>query len=229
MKRHQFIPVDAQIQPNLLEDGVANLVAECRRIIEDRLTKALSATSGEMLARQLWQGSIEPRNIQQAMLGVGKLQAFLADLSVELSSLAAGVFQSPVLLHMAAAQEKLSPVDAVLGEQLAWCRETHILSKVLSEACQLVWNRAVSDCAWPVRSLKPGKLFWRLACATTADEERRNLQELTRSVEGIRVNLQKRLSRAIFIQVATQVWSIYDDMFQEQTNGRFLNVETYSA
>jgi hypothetical protein len=28
------------------------------------------------------------------------------------------------------------------------------------EACHLVWNRAVSDCAWPVRRLKPGKLLW---------------------------------------------------------------------
>jgi len=75
-------------------------------------------------------------------------------------------------------------------EQLAWSRETHILNKALMEACNLVWNRAASDCAWPVGRLKPGKLLWRLAGATPADEERRCLQELTRLVEGVMVNMQ---------------------------------------
>ena len=93
----------------------------------------------------------------------------------------------------------------------------------------MVWNRAASDCAWPVRRLKPGKLLWRLAGDTPADEERRCLQELTRSVEGIRVNMQKRLFRAISLQVAAQVWLLFDSVSRESTNGNFVDPETYSA
>jgi hypothetical protein len=223
MKKQQYIPVDIEARHNLFEDGVACLVAECRRVIEDRLVKALSAVSGEVLAEQLWQGSVDPLSIQQVLLGLGKLQAFLADLSVELSGLAAGVFKRPVLLDLAGAQQRLLPdgcpagVVKVLGEQLAWSRETHILNRALMEACHLVWNRAVSDCAWPVRRLKPGKLLWSLTGVTPADEKKRCLQELTRSVEGIRVNMQKRLFREICLQVAVQVWSLYDGISQENT------------
>jgi hypothetical protein len=97
------------------------------------------------------------------------------------------------------------------------------------EACNLVWNRAASDCAWPVGRLKPGKLLWRLAGATPADEERRCLQELTRLVEGVRVNMQKRLFRAFSLQVAAQVWLLYDSVSRERTNGNFMDPETYSA
>ena len=89
------------------------------------------------------------------------------------------------------------------------------MNRALMEACHLVWNRAVSDCVWPVRRLKPGKLLWCLTGVTPADEKKRCLQELTRSVEGIRVNMQKRLFREICLQVAVQVWSLYDGISQD--------------
>ena len=232
MKKQQYIPVDVKARHDLFEDGVASLVAECRGIVQDRLVKALSAVSGGVLAEQLWQGSTDPRSIQQALLGLGKLQAFLAGLSVELSGLTAGIFKRPVLLDLDGAHQKLLPdecpadVEKVLGEQLAWSRETHILNSALMEACHLVWNRAAGDCAWPVRRLKAGKLLWRLTGVTPADEKKRCLQELTRSVEGIRISMQKRLFREICLQVATQVWSLYDGVSQEETFGDFVDPET---
>ena len=101
MKRLQSVPVDVKARHDLFEDGVASLVTECRGIIEDRLTKALAAVSGEVLAEQLWRGAIDPWDIRQALLGLVKMQGFLADLSTELSSLTAGLFQRPVLLSIA--------------------------------------------------------------------------------------------------------------------------------
>jgi hypothetical protein len=221
MKKRQYILTDNKAGHALLEDGVASLVEECRGIVRDRLAKSLSAASGEILAEQLWQGDI-----------LGKLQTFLAELSAELSGLAAGVFKHPVLLDLAGSQPNLlsggcpAGVVKVLGEQLAWSRETHAWNSVLMEACTLVWNRAVSDCAWPVRRLKPGKLLWRLTGCTPADEKERCLQELTRSVEGIKVNMQKRLFKEICFQVATQVWSLYDCVSQEKDAGDFVDPET---
>ena len=228
MKMQQYVPVDVETRHDLFEDGVAVMVAECRGIVQDRLVKLLSAVSGEILAEQLWQGDIDPRSIEQALLGFGKLQSFLEGLSVELSGLAAGVFRRPVLLDLTDAHQRLLPdsVEMVLNEQLAWSRETHILNSTLMEACQLVWNRAVNDCAWPVRRLKPGKLLWRLTGVTPADEKKRCLQELTRSVEGLRASIQKRLSRKICLQVAVQVWSLYDGMHRETTSGDFVDPET---
>jgi hypothetical protein len=232
VKKLQYILADDKARDDLFEDGVASLVTECRGIVRDRLAKAFSAVSSEILAEQLWQGSIDPRSIQQALLGLGKLHVFLAELSVELSGLAAGVFKRPVLLDLAGAQPNLLPggcpagVAKVLGEQLAWSTETHILNRALMEACSLVWNRAVSDCAWPVRRLKPGKLLWRLTGFTPADEKKRCLQELTRSVKGLGVSMQKRLFKEICFQVATQVWSLYDGVSQEKNSGDFLDPET---
>lgn len=226
--KHKSITVTIETRNDLFEDGVANLVAECRGIIDDRLKKVLSAVSSEVLAEQLWQGSIEPGSIQQALLSLDKLQAFLADLSAELGSLTTGVFERPVQLQMDAAQQGALPKEqaVLLNEQLVWSRETVILNKTLMDVCHLVWNRAVGDCIWPVRKLKPGKLIWRLLETAPAEEERRCLQELTRAIEGTRVNMQKRLFRAISVQMAAQVWSLYDDLSQDQTTGVLMNPET---
>lgn len=226
--KHKSITVIIKTRNGFLEDGVANLVAECRGIIDDRLKKVLSAVSSEALAEQLWQGSIEPGSIQQALMGLDELQVFLIDLSAELGSLTAGVFERPVRLQMDAAQQGALPKEqaVLLSEQLVWSRETVILNKILMEVCHLVWNRAVSDCIWPVRKLKPGKLLWRLLGTTPAEEERRCLQELTRAIEGTRVNMQKRLFRAISVQMAAQVWSLYDDLSQDHTTGVLMNPET---
>ncbi len=227
--KHQSISLDIEARNDLFEDGVANLVAECRGIINSRLKNLFAAVSGEMLAKQLWQGSIEPGGIQQALLSLDQLQVFLSGLSVELSSLTAGVFKRPVLLSLAGEQPWITPEKQarLLGEQLAWSRETHILNRVLTEACHLVWQRAVSDCAWPVRRLKPGKLLWRML-GTTPQEERRCLQELTRAVEGVVANMRKRLGRTISLEIAVQVWSLYDGLPREQTADA-LNLETDSC
>ncbi|MGD0152271.1 MAG: hypothetical protein ABSC17_00705 [Thermacetogeniaceae bacterium] len=226
--KHQSIPLDIEARNDLFEEGTANLVAECRGIIKDRLKNLFAAVSSEMLAKQLWQGSIEPSSIQQALLSLDKLQAFLADLSLELSSLTAGVLERPVLLRLVEERLGITPeVQArLLGEQLAWSRKTVILNKTLMETCHLVWNRAVSDCAWPVRKLKPGKLLWRMLGTTPQEEEKRCLQELTWAVEGVRVNMQKRLFKAISIQVAVQLWALYDDLSQDQTTDVLMNLET---
>ncbi len=230
MKQLQSVPVDVKTRNGLFEDVVASFVTECRGIVEDRVKKAFSAVSGEVLAEQLWQGRIDPRNIQWALLDMEKLQAFLAELSAELSSLTAGVFHRPVLLQVTASEDGLWPQDlaGIIGEELDRNRGTLFLNKTMMEACSLVWSRAVSDCAWPVRRMNPGKLLWCLAGVTPADEEKRCLQGLTRSVEGVRVSMQKRLFRAISLQVATQVWSLYDSVSPEKTTA-FMNPEIFLA
>jgi hypothetical protein len=228
--KHGSMTVDLETRNDHFEDVVANLVAECREIIRERLMRALSAVSGELLAEQIWRGSIEPRGILQALLGLERLQAFQAELSAELGSLAAGVFSRPVLLRVTAGQGVLSEEMAeILGEQLAWGRQTRMLNSALKEACHLVWNRAAGDLAWPLRSLQPGKLLWRLLDTTPADEERRCLQELTRSVEGVRVSMQERLFRTISLQAAEQIWSLYDDLSQQEISGVQLNPEKCPA
>jgi hypothetical protein len=231
MKKLQPVSVDVNTRDGLFEGVVASLVTECWGIIEDRVKKALSMVSAEALAVQLWQGSINPRRIQRALLDMEKLQVFLAELSAELSSLTAGVFYRPVLLQVTASEEELLPKDlaGIIGEEMGWGKETLFLNKALMEACSLVWSRAVSDCAWPVRRLNPGKLLWCLAGVTPADEERRCLQGLTRSVEGVRANMQKRLFKAISLQVATQVWLLYDDVAPEKTTTAFIDPEKFLA
>ena len=231
MKKLQPVAVDVENRDGLFEDVVASLVAECREIIEGRVKKVFSVVFAEALAVELWQRSINPRDIQRALLDMDKLQMFLAELSAELSSLTAGVFHRPVLLQVTASEDGLLPkvLAGIIGEELDWGKETCFLNNTLVEACSLVWSRAVSDCAWPVRRLNLGKLLWCLAGVTPADEERRCLHGLTRSVEGIQISMQKRLFEAISLQVATQVWSLYDDVYQEETTTAFVNPEKFLA
>ncbi len=224
--KHQSVAVNLEDRKNLFEDTVADLVDKCQGIIMKRLGQLFSGISGQDLAEQLWQGSLDSRRLRQALPGLEQLPGFLASLSGELGSLTASLFGKPVLLQFKVKQEGVPEEQAMLlGEQLAWSRETHILGKALVEACYIVWNQAVADCAWPVQRLNPCKMLWRLFGTTTAEDERRHLQELTRAVEGARVNMQKRLCREISRQTALQIWSIYDSRIEDQTFGALMNTQ----
>jgi hypothetical protein len=232
MREQRPIP-EGIIDPGFIAGAVESLVAECQGIAENRLRQELASISAAVLAEQLWRGSLASGDIQQALLTMERVRAFLTELATELSSLTAGIFQQPVLLRLTLDKEDFQPCPAIerriLGEQLSWCRETYAANKILQEVCHQVWQQAINKCAWPVRRLKPGRLLWGLAGVTPGEEERRCLQELTRSVEGIMVNMQKRLSRAISLQVAGQIWSLYDDLATESAATGYIDPDTYSA
>ena len=225
--QHQPLPVDVKTINRFSANDVARLVTECQEIIEDGLKEVLSTVPDAVLAGQLWSGRISPCHIQQELIGPGRLQSFVAGLSAELSSLAAGIFQRLVLLQVCLpdGQAVSGGMAKILNEQLTWSREKHILSKALVEACDLVWDPAVPNYAWPARWLKPGRQLWYLAGATSVEEEQRCLQELTMSMEGVRVNMQKRLCREVSLQIAAQIWSLFDSI-SEKISGAFMNPES---
>ncbi len=220
--------VDTETCNDLFADSIARLVDECRELIKERLQQLLfSGVSCEALAKQLWQGGIKPASIAQAVFGQNDLVAFAADLSSELGSLVAGAFYRPVLLRVDTKRSTvLEDQVKILDEQLAWGQETHMLNQILMITCQLVWKQAVSDSPWLVRKLKIGNLIWRLTGSSPAEEERRCQQDLARTIEGIKINLQKRLFNEIAIQVAAQIWSLYDGQTEKETSGLLVNPET---
>lgn len=221
----RLITVDTENGSDLFEDSVANLVVQCQGLIKERLQVLVSTMSSDVLANRLWLGEIRPAGIGQAVLGAQEWHSFLAALGTELSSLAAGVFHNPVMLKLASEQQELADQTSLIEEQLDWGQETYILSKILMNACHLVWQEAVSDYAWPIKMLKPGKLLWRFLGSSPEEEERRSLQELTQMIEGVKVNLQKRLFREISIQVVSQVWSLYDVRMEKRIADIFMDSE----
>ena len=83
----------------------------------------VAAVSSDVLAKRVWSGEIQPGPYRgQVVLGAQELTSWLAELGAELSSLAAGVFCHPVMLHLTAGPQDLTGQTALIREQLAWVR-----------------------------------------------------------------------------------------------------------
>ncbi|MDN5344148.1 MAG: hypothetical protein PWQ18_259 [Clostridia bacterium] len=206
----QPAPISYRQEGALLEMRTARLVENCQRVIRARVEAFLARQADADLARKLWDGVIQPRDLARTVLLEEELRQLQAGLEVELAGKAAVVFRYPVQLHLHL--PLLAAVSGeIIAEELAAGKGTYILACFLNKVCKEVWKQASSDLAWPLQRMKPARMVTTRYFTILPGEERRHcLQELTRMVAGCKRHWQQHLEGELGRQVAAQVWALYD-------------------